>query len=143
MKKFFFTMFLIFGTLLYGRNYTELQEWRAKSLPMVIKNGVQVEVYDFESKQGIKYEYPAINIRVHNKGSSVVEELVVTLWFWKQEGVYVKELVLVGNSGAYSKKLVSGEERYMPSERRYYKFKNLKFENVKKIDMKITRMKTN
>ncbi|WP_320045900.1 hypothetical protein [uncultured Ilyobacter sp.] len=142
MKTFVFIIFFILATALFGRNYTELQEWREKKLPIDIKKGVQVEIYDFESRQGVKYKYPAINIRIHNRGSSAVEDLVITLWFWKNEGVYVKELVLLGEEGGYGKKLFSGEERYMPSERRYYNFKDIRFEEIKRIEMKITRMKS-
>lgn len=142
MKRIIFVIFMIFSGVLYGRNYTELQEWREKRLPMEIKNGVQVEVYDFESRQGVKHEYPAVNIRVHNRGSSTVEELVITLWFWKEGGVYVKELVLIGEKGQYRKKLFSGEEKYMPGERRYYNFKNLKFDEITNLEMEISRLKT-
>lgn len=141
MKKTVFIIFMIISAVLYGRNYTELQEWREKSLPMEIKNGVQVEIYDFESRPGVKYEYPAVNIRVQNRGDSAVEELVVALWFWKEDGIYIKELVLIGENGEYRKKLFSGEEKYMPGERRYYSFKKLKFDEITSLEMKISRLK--
>jgi hypothetical protein len=101
-----------------------------------------VEVYDFESRHGVKYEYPAINIRVHNRGSSAVTDLVITIWFWKNEGVYVKELVLIGEEGEYRKKLFSGKEKYIPSERRYYNFKDIKFKEIERLEIQITRIKT-
>ncbi|ADO82113.1 hypothetical protein [Ilyobacter polytropus] len=142
MKKIIFIIFFIFSTALFGRNYTELQEWRQKKLPVDIKKGVRVEVYDFESRHGVKYEYPAINIRVHNRGSSAVTDLVITIWFWKNEGVYVKELVLIGEEGEYRKKLFSGKEKYIPSERRYYNFKDIKFKEIERLEIQITRIKT-
>ncbi len=142
MKKKLFFIFMIFTMALYGRNYTELQEWREKKLPGTMSRGVQIEIYDFESIQGVKYEYPSINIRVHNRGNSVVEELIVSIWFWKKEGVYVKELFLVGDGGGYQRRLYSGEERYFPSKKRYYNFKNLKFEDVTNLDIKISKLRT-
>ena len=61
--------------------------------------------------------------------------------FGKNEGVYLKELVLIGEKGEYRKKLFSGEEKYMPSERRYYNFKDIRFEDIKRIEIEVTGMK--
>jgi hypothetical protein len=141
MKRIIFIIFLFLTVGLYGRNYTELMEWRGKNLPKVTKQGVKVEIYDFKAMPGVKYDYPGINIRVHNRGTLVVEELIVSVWFWTKDGVQIKELTLVGEHGGHRKKLFSGEEEYMPSEKRYYKFKNLKFQDITTLEIRISKVR--
>lgn len=141
MKRFIFIIFLILTTVLYGRNYTELVKWREKNLPKTTKQGVKVEIYDYKAMPGVKDDYPGIIIRVHNRGNSVVKELTATVLFWKSDGVEVRELILVKERGGHKRKLFPGEEEYMPSKNRYYKFKNLKFEEIRDLDIRISKVR--
>lgn len=142
MKKIILLLLILFSISAYGRTYSEYEEWKSKNLPWTIRRSVQVEINDFLSEPGTGYDYPGIRLRVHNRGNLMVEELVVSVWFWKKDGVYVREMILVDRNGSWNERLLPGEERYMPGEKRYYYFENLKFDEIERLDIKIKRVTT-
>lgn len=135
-KKYLVIIFLAVVSFSFGRNYTELQNWRAKGLPSVVKSGITVEIYDLKKASNDKID---LNIRSHNMSSKTVTELNVKVWLWKEEGVYVEEIVLV-TGDSYFEYLNSGRDDYFPSKGGYYRLKGIDYSEVTKVQLEISRI---
>ncbi len=128
-------MIAAIGVISFGRTKSELEEWREKGLPSQIKRGVVVEIYDMKEAPG---DATDINIRVHNLSEGRVGALKVKVWFWKDEGVHIEELELVEENK--SEDLSRGREKFFPRKGSYYRLKEVKYSEVRRIDLEISRI---
>lgn len=137
MRKHFIFIVLFFNICLsYSRNYTELQEWRGKALPSQIKNGVVVEVYDLKK---LENDSIGVNIRLHNLSTKTLDEVVIKLWMWKRDGVWVDEVTLLEKDGS-SGSVISGREYFFPRKSSYYAVKGIEYGEITKIQIEISRL---
>lgn len=136
MKKYFlFIILLLSYTLGYSRNYTELQEWRKRGLPSQIKNGVVVEIYDLKKSPKDTID---INVRLHNLSSKTLDEVVIKVWAWKEDGVWVEEIPLVEKNTS-KESINSGREKFFPGKGRYYTL-GVKYDEASRIEIEISRV---
>lgn len=135
-KAYLLVVFLVVVSISLGRNYTELQNWRAKGLPSAIKSGISVEVYDLKKASNDKID---LSIRAHNMSSKTVTELNIKVWLWKKEGVFVEEIKLLTGNSSFEY-LDSGRDDYFPSKGRYYRIKGINYSEVTRVQVEISRI---
>lgn len=135
-KAYLLVVFLAVVSISLGRNYTELQNWRAKGLPSVVKSGITVEIYDLKKTSNDKID---LSIRAHNMSSKTVTELKIKVWLWKEEGVFVEEIVLVTGNSSFEY-LGSGRDKYFPSKGNYYRIEGINYSDVTKVQVEISRV---
>lgn len=126
----------IIGIWSFGRNLTEMKEWRKKSLPSDSRSGVRVEIYDLQERD----DNIDVNIRLHNFTYKTLYEVRVKIWVWKREGVYVKELTLISEEDPFSKRIRSGEEKFFPKKGSYYRLEGVKYSEMEDISIEIGRV---
>ena len=121
----------------FGRNLTEMKEWREKGLPYDTRSGVRIEIYDLQKKGNDNID---INIRVHNLSGKTLDELTIKIWVWKKEGVYVEEMMLLSKDEPSYKRIKSGKEKFFPRRGSYYRLKGVKYSEMKDLKVEIGRV---
>ena len=135
-RVYLLVVFLVVASISFGRNYTELQNWREKGLPSAVKSGITVEIYDLKKTSNDKIE---LSIRAHNMSSKTVTELNIKVWLWKKEGVFVEEIMLVTGNSSFEY-LNSGRDDYFPSKGRYYRIEGINYSEVTKVQVEMSRI---
>ena len=127
---------VVIGIGVFGRNFTELKEWREKRLPYDSRSGIRVEIYDLKERD----DNIDVNIRLHNFTSKTLYEARIKIWVWKVEGVYVEEITLLSKDDPFHKGIRSGEEKFFPKKGSYYRLKGVKYSEMKEMKVEIGRV---